>query len=191
LMSSRASHPATTRLMHIALHVGEFQAMRYKRLPAPGNPIANRPRPSQLSPALMPPIAVPGHASYPSGHSTQSHLLSGLLARAMPPAVTTPLPVLPGAPVPAVTGAPPPPSTAPFPPVLGGGPPSVVPPPAAWDSSLLGRLAERVSRNREVLGLHYPSDSYCGAIIAKASLDLLLQCPTVATLVVQAQGEWL
>jgi len=35
-----------------------------------------RPRPSQLCPALLPPIEVPGHASFPSGHSTQAHLMA-------------------------------------------------------------------------------------------------------------------
>ena len=160
LMSSVISHPNTNDLMHIALRVGEFQAMYYKRYltDANGNAIPNRPRPSQLSPALMPPIAVPGHASYPSGHSTQGHLLSGLLAQVMPAAVTTPLPINANPPVP--------------------------------DASLLDRLAERVARNREVLGLHYPSDSAAGKTLARMSLLLLLQCPAVQTLIGAAQQEW-
>jgi hypothetical protein len=56
LMFSKASHPLTYDLMEIALRVGQFQAMHYKLR-------EGRPRPSQLSPALMPPIEVPGHAS--------------------------------------------------------------------------------------------------------------------------------
>jgi hypothetical protein len=36
----------------------------------------DRPRPSHLCPALLPPIQVPGHSSFPSGHSTQAHLMS-------------------------------------------------------------------------------------------------------------------
>ena len=36
----------------------------------------NRERPSQVCPALLPPIPVPGHASYPSGHATQAHLMA-------------------------------------------------------------------------------------------------------------------
>jgi len=162
LMWGPNSHPNTNRLMHIAIQVGEFQAMHYKR-------IFERPRASQLSPALMPPIAVPGHASYPSGHSTQSHLLSGLFAQFMPAAVTTPVTTLQGAPNPV-------PPTA----------PGSVP----WAGSLLDRVAERVSRNREVLGLHYPSDTAAGVILARQSLVLLLQCPTVITLVAAAQLEW-
>jgi hypothetical protein len=39
------------------------------------------PRPSQRCPALLPPIPVPGHASWPSGHSTQAHLMKNLMLR--------------------------------------------------------------------------------------------------------------
>jgi membrane-associated phospholipid phosphatase len=39
-----------------------------------------RPRPSQLEPALRPTIDIPGHASYPSGHATQSFLTAKALA---------------------------------------------------------------------------------------------------------------
>ena len=111
----------------------------------------HRPRPSQLSPALMPPIAVPGHASFPSGHATEGYLLAGLLARVLPPAVTTALPV-----------------------TAGSGNPN--------PASLLERLAERIARNREVLGLHYPSDTLTGQFLAQQTLALLVQCPTVSDL---------
>jgi hypothetical protein len=36
----------------------------------------DRPRPSQICPALLPPIQVPGHSSFPSGHATQAHLIA-------------------------------------------------------------------------------------------------------------------
>jgi len=39
------------------------------------------PRPSDVLPAIAPAIAVPGHASFPSGHATSAHLLSELLIR--------------------------------------------------------------------------------------------------------------
>jgi len=123
--------------MRIALHVGEFQAMHYKYQ-------FDRPRPSQLSPLLMPPIEVPSHASYPSGHATQSALLTGLLAEVMPAEVSVPLAL----------------------------------------------LAERVARNREVLGLHYPSDSAAGKLLAAGSKLLLMQCPLVQTLLEKASDEW-
>jgi hypothetical protein len=43
----------------------------------------NRRRPSQVLPALFPPIPVPGHASYPSGHATQAWLMARCLKRAI------------------------------------------------------------------------------------------------------------
>lgn len=68
-----ASHPATTNLCVIALNLGQFMVMFYKDQ-------YQRPRPSQLRPALLPSMEVPGHASYPSGHSTKSHLIANLLS---------------------------------------------------------------------------------------------------------------
>jgi acid phosphatase (class A) len=43
--------------------------------------INNRRRPSQVCPALNPPVTVPGHASYPSGHSTQAMLMAATLGQ--------------------------------------------------------------------------------------------------------------
>jgi membrane-associated phospholipid phosphatase len=153
LMFNKASHRATYRLAQIALRVAQFQAIHYKFNPGPpyGQP---RPRASQLSPSLMPPIDVPGHASYPSGHATESYLLAGMLAQVMPPAASAP--------------------------TLATDP----------DSTPLRRLAERVARNREVLGLHYPSDSKAGKFLGDQSLGLLLQCPSVQYLIPIARNEW-
>jgi membrane-associated phospholipid phosphatase len=102
----------------------------------------------------MPPIDVPGHASYPSGHATESYLLAGMLAQVMPPAASTETEV--------------------------NNP----------DSTPLRRLAERVARNREVLGLHYPSDSKAGKYLGDQSLGLLLNCPSVQYLIPIARNEW-
>ena len=63
------AYPHTTAVLGIASLVGTFVAMYFKSL-------YRRPRPSQLCPALLPPIEVPGHASFPSGHSTQAHLMA-------------------------------------------------------------------------------------------------------------------
>ncbi|HEY3968082.1 MAG TPA: hypothetical protein VGM05_26195, partial [Planctomycetaceae bacterium] len=152
-MFNKASHPATWRLAQVALRVAQFQAMYYKFNPGPA-PLKPRPRPSQLSPSLMPPIDVPGHASYPSGHATESYLLAGVLAEVMPQEASTE-------------------TTA-----------------GDSDSTPLRRLAERVARNREVLGLHYPSDSKAGKYIADHSLPLLLNCPSVQYLNPIARQEW-
>jgi hypothetical protein len=154
LMFSPASHPWTFRLVRTAIVVGEFVAMHYKR-------INKRARPSQLSPTLMPPIAVPGHASYPSGHATQAYLTSKLLSRVMPPVVTTLLNPLPNA----MSGT--------------------------NAATLLDRLAERIARNREVLGVHYRSDSLAGQNLASATFDLLTQCPLVTLAIGNATAsEW-
>ena len=62
------AYPATTKVLSIASLVGTFVAMYFKNS-------YSRPRPSQLCPALLPPIEIPGHASFPSGHSTQAQLM--------------------------------------------------------------------------------------------------------------------
>jgi hypothetical protein len=153
LMFSPASHPWTFRLVKTAIVAGEFVAMHYKR-------VNKRARASQLSPTLMPPIAVPGHASYPSGHATQAYLTAKLLAHVMPAVVTATLTPL----TTSMTGTDP--------------------------SNLLDRLAERIARNREVLGVHYRSDSLAGKNLAAATLDVLMACPLVTTAIAHATLEW-
>ena len=66
---SPSSFPKTTRVLYLASLIGHLVAMKLKAY-------FNRMRPSQLCPALLPPLAVPGHASFPSGHSTQAHLMA-------------------------------------------------------------------------------------------------------------------
>jgi membrane-associated phospholipid phosphatase len=145
------SHPWTYGLAMIALRVGEFQVMHYKAR-------FNRPRASRFAPALMPPIEPPGHASFPSGHSTQSHLMALCLAEVMPKAASN-----------------------------GTNPDTGQPDPAFGP---LQRLAERVARNREVLGVHYPSDSEAGRRLALGTFPLLMKCPTVQTIADRARSEW-
>jgi len=156
LMYNKASHPATYLLAQTALRVGQFQAMHYKYNPgaAAVPPLKPRPRPSQLSPSLMPPIDVPGHASYPSGHATESYLLAGILKEVMPAEASMQTDV------------------------------------NDLDSTPLRRLAQRVARNREVLGLHYPSDSKAGRYLGDQSVGLLKQCNSVQHLVPIARQEW-
>ncbi|MFI5014973.1 MAG: hypothetical protein ACHQAY_21775 [Hyphomicrobiales bacterium] len=170
LTFGRSSHPATWRLAQIVSRVGQFQAMYYKSQ-------FNRPRASQVSPNLMPPIEVPGHASYPSGHATESRLLSNVLSQVMPAAVSQGLPGnLPGA-----YGAGRTASAYPY----------------SWPQAALMRLAERIARNREVLGLHYPSDSKAGVYLADQTFVLLwpflltVTDTTTGTLLVdEARSEW-
>ena len=72
LSYSKATHPNTVYLEQGVLRVAQFVAMYYKNR-------YQRPRPSQLWPELIPPIAVPGHASYPSGHATEAYMIAELL----------------------------------------------------------------------------------------------------------------
>ncbi|TAJ30028.1 MAG: phosphatase PAP2 family protein, partial [Reyranella sp.] len=126
---SKATHPNTVYLLQGALRISQFVAMYYKD-------IFQRPRPSQLWPELMPPIVVPGHASFPSGHATEAYFVARWLELIAGPAGANV--------VPSATNS----TTAADSP----GPPA--------------RLAQRIARNREVLGLHYPSDSAAGRMIA-------------------------
>lgn len=137
---TRATHPCTNFLFQGAMKAAEFAAMYYKNL-------YQRPRPWQLWPELMPPVQVPGHASFPSAHSTQTHTIAKVLQQ-----------------------------------VAAGVVPSVV--------DVTTRLAQRISRGREVLGLHYPSDSAAGEHLSQEVAATYMACPTVARLIVAARNEW-
>jgi membrane-associated phospholipid phosphatase len=82
MMMSPGSHPATFLLLKIAARVGEIVMIHYKYH-------FKRPRPSQVCPALMPVLEVPGHASFPSGHSLLAHLTSNCLSYLAPWAKVT------------------------------------------------------------------------------------------------------
>ncbi|MBB5696109.1 phosphatase PAP2 family protein [Muricoccus pecuniae] len=135
---SAASHRNTFLLIFSAQMIGSMVAMHYKRLFA-------RARPSRLDPALLPPIEVPGHASYPSAHATEAMLIALILEQVLPPEVVQDLAGKPAA-----------------------------------DVGPLRMMARRTARNREVLGVHYPSDTLCGYKLAARLLPLFLSCPTVA-----------
>jgi hypothetical protein len=140
LAYTHSTHPNTDYLVQGAMQVGSFVVMYYKNL-------FQRARPWQLWPQLMPPVQVPGHASYPSGHSTQSHTIAKVLQ------------AVAGAVVPDVT-------------------------------NITERLAQRIARGREVLGLHYPSDTAAGRLLSQEIAATYLACPTVARLVTAARDEW-
>src|SRR5262249_36104113 len=119
------SHPNTYRVLHIASLIGSYAVLYYKGL-------RNRPRPSQLCPALLPPIPMPGPASWPSGHATPAWLKARRIE-----------PVLQG--------------------VLSG---TLTTGDLGAVSANLRTLAIRVARNREIAGLHYPTDSQAGRRLA-------------------------
>jgi hypothetical protein len=74
LMIKPGTHPRTFRVLHIASLIGSFAALFFKSE-------YDLPRPSQICPALLPPIPVPGHSSWPSGHATQAHLMKNCMIR--------------------------------------------------------------------------------------------------------------
>src|SRR5260370_14843172 len=123
---------------------------------------SDRPRPSRLSPRLMPPIAPPGHAAFPSGHATQARLIARCLEAVMPVNII---------------------------PVDGAG--------AQPDQGPLRQMADRIARNREVLGLHYPSDSLRGKQLADETFALmgppaapLANVATLKHVIRVARQEW-
>jgi membrane-associated phospholipid phosphatase len=134
------SHPNTYRVLQVASLIGSYAVLYYKGL-------YNRPRPSQLCPALLPPIPVPGHASWPSGHATQAWLKALLIEY-----------VLDEVPISQLSGA-----------------------DRAVLSSNLRTLATRVARNREIAGLHYPTDSAAGRKLAATIAPFLTGMLTYPT----------
>jgi hypothetical protein len=64
--------------------------------------------------------------------------------------------------------------------------------PAAPDQGPLRQMADRIARNREVLGLHYRTDSAAGQRLANETFNLMLALalPKVAHLIAVARTEW-
>jgi hypothetical protein len=64
--------------------------------------------------------------------------------------------------------------------------------PAQPDQGPLRQMADRIARNREVLGLHYRSDSAAGKQLANETFNLMLApaLPTLANVITVARQEW-
>jgi len=151
LSFSSGSHPKTARIVAIAMQIAQFQGLWHKTF-------WNRPRPSQLYPVLLPPIDVPPHAAYPSGHATEAHLLALVLEEILPDEIKT------------LTAAGAAKQNPPLPPTQA--------------------MAQRIARNREVLGLHYPSDTVAGKALAEFTFPLLMACDQVSRILDAAKDEW-
>jgi hypothetical protein len=76
LAGTTPAYRATAGLITAAIMVAGLAAQHFKQL-------SQRRRPSQVCPALRPPIPVPGHAAYPSGHATQAFLVAACLETAL------------------------------------------------------------------------------------------------------------
>ena len=153
-------------LINCGLAMGNMFYMFYKE-------VFRRVRPSTIAPGLVPPYGPPRHPAFPSGHSFAGHFCALLLLeikelevlygeydhvtgqRIKPPLAT----VLDGQGHVSVPGVM---STDPF---KG---------PLLW-------LADRMAKNRERAGLHYPSDSLASRWMAGAIWKLLLGTVADAT----------
>jgi acid phosphatase (class A) len=130
-------NPKTLVVLNLAVRIGQVVAAYYKMK-------FKRPRPSFVCPGLVPTFGPAAHASFPSGHSTQSWLLSLFLTEVAP----------------------------------------------AYKDQLYW-LAERVALNRERLGVHYPSDSAAGKVIAEECLATIkAKCHDIPVLFADAYNEW-
>jgi acid phosphatase (class A) len=134
-MLSPWSSPDTLKILEMAIRVGQMVAVHFKLT-------FNRARPQQICPALIPLINSPSHASFPSAHSLESHMVALALAEVRPSA-----------------------------------------------ERMLTALADRIGRNREVAGVHYPTDTASGKQIARAVFPLLRACPIFQTVLRTASLE--
>ncbi len=167
-----SSHPATVRLMNVASLIALQACLYWKGYFLPV-------RPTQLLPGLMPPISIPGHASFPSGHATQSRLIALCVASVLPgyqpfPTGGTTAPT----PTPGIGLAAPPPTTG----SLG----------AAVQPGL-DALTYRIARNREIAGLHYPSDRIGGQLLAANIFRYMLEPALLSryqAITTAAKSEW-
>jgi hypothetical protein len=162
-------------LMLVAHKIGEFVAMGLK------DKYLMR-RPAQVYPWIMPLIDGPDTPSYPSSHSLQAHLITGVLKLALTPSVEAPL---------GAVGTPP--SIKPFlktpQEIVAVAAASVNGAPSAADiakaknagawvggadypetAKALDILAYRVATNREVAGVHYRMDTMAGRYAALVCL---------------------
>lgn len=132
-----------------AMRIAQFQCMHHKNK-------FQRPRPTQLSPNLLPPVDVPTHSAFPSAHATEAWTLAFCVQEVMDRAAASL-----GDPIPSLLGNLP-----------------------------LHRMAERITRNREVLGLHYPSDGVAGKTLAGETFRIMKTCTLANRLINQAAIEW-
>ena len=136
ILGKSSARPATRSMLNIAQREMEILVFRLKVK-------FDRPRPDALDPTLSLSIPNPRHPAYPSGHSTQAHLLAYLLTEIDPK-----------------------------------------------NQQGYLRAAQEIARNREVAGVHYPSDSEAGRLLARQITDQLLEVESFQALVEAARAEY-
>jgi hypothetical protein len=182
---SQARYPWTVELINCGISIGNLVYMYYKQY-------FHRVRPSVLCPGLIPPFGPPAHPAYPSGHSTLGHLIALLLLEI--PALRDRYGVF--AAFDGSLGQ----AVDPNPPGGGGGQPPTNPLQGrnAIHSPLLW-FGQRMAKNRERIGVHYPSDSFGSRHIAAGVWRALLHdsnantgidCPTLKRVLDHAKAEW-
>ncbi|RAI01710.1 hypothetical protein DLJ53_09880 [Acuticoccus sediminis] len=77
LVMNDTSHPATAEVIDAILIAGRLAHFYFKDK-------FNRCRPCQLEPDIDPVVDIPGHPSYPSGHSNQHHMIAFALTEFAP-----------------------------------------------------------------------------------------------------------
>jgi len=136
LQVSPARNPATYLMLRVGRRIGEHVVMCLK-----GH--FRSPRPSQLSPAMVPMIDPPATPSFPAGHAVQAYLMSYLLAYSLRNIPQQNLSNV---------------DTAKGP---------------------LFDLAYRVSENRIVAGVHFPTDIEAGKAVGIATFRALKKITSI------------
>jgi len=154
LQISPGSRSATRTLLHVSELVATAAVMHFKAQ-------ANRARPSTVCPALFPPLSVPSHPAWPSGHATQARLAFAILKFTLEGNVRDANGHMHGA-VPGDHG-----------PII----------------AALETLADRIAKNREIAGLHFPSDTVAGKNLGDDLLEYLKGCPAFDAVVISAKNE--
>ncbi|PWB65503.1 MAG: hypothetical protein C3F17_03910 [Bradyrhizobiaceae bacterium] len=79
LMLNQSAHPNTIKVLEMAFQVGTMVAVFFKLK-------FNRARPQQVCRRLFPLMPSPWHASFPSGHTLEAHMIALALSKVVPAA---------------------------------------------------------------------------------------------------------
>jgi len=156
--------PWTIELIRCGLAIGNILYMNYKQH-------FRRVRPSTIAPGLVPPFGPPRHPSFPSGHSFLGHFIALLLLEIPQIEERFGEPKTPGVPASGSTGA-----VDPIGPLIKPKLKDVMSTTYQFTGPLLW-LGDRLAKNRERAGVHYPSDSLASRWLAGAIWSLLTMGP--------------